>query len=152
MSKIVSFYLMILCLIITSKQGMAQDHKQQIQDTLEMFLAKNSLRKTHDDFWAEELIYTSSNGTRFGKAKIMSGFEISSDEQKDTESNKWSAQDVDVRLYGDIAVLAFKLFNHDANGDLKQRYLNTGTLVYRDGRWQAVAWQATRIPGDDEEH
>jgi hypothetical protein len=31
------------------------------------------------------------------------------------------------------------------------RYLNTGTLVKRDGRWQAVAWQATRIPGPDEE-
>ena len=27
----------------------------------------------HDRFWAEDLIYTSSNGERFGKAEIMQG-------------------------------------------------------------------------------
>jgi hypothetical protein len=25
-------------------------------------------------------------------------------------------------------------------------FLNTGTLAMREGRWQAVAWQATRVP------
>jgi hypothetical protein len=29
-----------------------------------------------------------------------------------------------------------------------QQYFNTGTFVKREGRWQAVAWQATKIPAD----
>ena len=31
-----------------------------------------------------------------------------------------------------------------------QEFYNTGTFVKRRGRWQAVAWQATRIPGTEE--
>jgi hypothetical protein len=26
------------------------------------------------------------------------------------------------------------------------RFLNTGTFVRRKGKWQAVAWQATKLP------
>ena len=28
-------------------------------------------------------------------------------------------------------------------------YFNTGTFLRRDGLWQVVAWQATRIPDAD---
>jgi hypothetical protein len=30
-------------------------------------------------------------------------------------------------------------------------YFNTGTFVKRDNKWQAVAWQATKIPAEFEE-
>jgi hypothetical protein len=30
------------------------------------------------------------------------------------------------------------------------RYLNTGTFLKRDGKWQVVAWQATKIPPEGE--
>ena len=30
-------------------------------------------------------------------------------------------------------------------------YLNTGTFLKRDGKWQAVAWQATVMPQQKEE-
>ena len=45
-----------------------------------------------------------------------------------------------VRIYGSTAVVAFRLVS------APQQYLNTGTFVKRRGRWQAVAWQATKIP------
>jgi hypothetical protein len=56
---------------------------------------------------------------------------------------------VDVRLYGNTAVVAFKLVGTPTNeapeADVLYFY-NTGTFVKRDGNWQAVAWQATKIP------
>ena len=29
------------------------------------------------------------------------------------------------------------------------QYLNTGTFQKREGEWQVVAWQATRVPDSD---
>jgi hypothetical protein len=31
-------------------------------------------------------------------------------------------------------------------GDKTQTYRNSGMFVRRDGRWQAVTWQATKVP------
>ena len=36
-----------------------------------------------------------------------------------------------------------------ARAGVPRRYLNTGTFVKRGGRWQAVAWQATRAKAED---
>jgi hypothetical protein len=30
--------------------------------------------------------------------------------------------------------------------DQLTHYLNTGTFLKRDGKWQAVGWQATTVP------
>jgi hypothetical protein len=30
-------------------------------------------------------------------------------------------------------------------------YFNTGTFLKRGGKWQAVGWQATRIPAEQEQ-
>ena len=50
-----------------------------------------------------------------------------------------------VQLYGDTAVVAFRLLGQAASADATE-YLNTGTFVRRDDGWRAVAWQATRVP------
>lgn len=147
MHNLIFAVILLISFASFSQQAQAQDKKQAIENTLDTFLATNTLRKTHDDFWAEELIYTSSNGTRFGKDNIMSGFS-EKPEAKNDDVSKWTAKEVDIRLYGEIAIVAFKLFNHNAQGELVQRYFNTGTLTLRDGRWQAVAWQATKIPNE----
>jgi len=59
----------------------------------------------------------------------------------------YSAEDVQIRLYGDTAVVAFRLMGspRGGGGQLMQ-YFNTGTFVKRDQQWRAVAWQATIIP------
>jgi hypothetical protein len=145
MKKILFTLPILVFYLVFSQQSHAANKKQIIEDTLHTFLATNTLKQTHQDFWAEELVYTSSSGARFDKAEIMSGFAQEPDAKND-DKTKWSAKDVDVRVYGDIAIVAFKLFNHSSDGQLNQRYFNTGTLISRDGRWQAVAWQATKIP------
>lgn len=45
---------------------------------LHEFLATADEEEAHQRFWAEDLVYTSSSGLRFGKADILQGFESSS--------------------------------------------------------------------------
>ena len=116
---------------------------------LNEFLAGASINDAaaHDRFWAEDLVYTSSKGLRFGKAEIMEGMSSESDPGRDEPEVVYSAEDIRIRQYGDAAVVAFRLLGslQDDSGEVMQ-YLNTGTFVKRDGYWRVVAWQATVIP------
>ena len=77
----------------------------------------------------------------------MQGFD-SADEEASSEppATVYSGEEVDVRLYDDMAVVAFKLVGTPTNGSEPLYYYNTGTFLKRDGVWKVVAWQATRIP------
>ena len=95
----------------------------------------------HDNYWADELVYTSSRGTRFGKAELMQSVRSSGMLAADAIDTVYSSEDVRIMQYGDTAVVAFTLV---ATGpDSTQRFLNSGTFVKREGKWQAVNWQAT---------
>lgn len=123
---------------------------------LHEFLAAADEEQAHARFWAEDLVYSSSAGLRFGKADIMAGFEITDDTDDaagDLPAIIYTGEEVDVRVYGDTAVVAFKLVGtptdkSDEGGVLY--YFNTGTFVKRDGIWKVVAWQATKIPESNE--
>lgn len=120
----------------------ADDLKALVND----FLANVDDAATHDRFWAEDLIYSSSSGSRFGKAEIMQGFESASDDATAAEPEEtYEAVNVQVNVYGDTAVVAFKLIATPTDGSAASEYHNTGTFVRRNGQWQVVAWQATKI-------
>ena len=119
---------------------------------LENFLATSDEEASHASFWADDLIYTSSDGSRFGKAEIMSGFEDSDDGSSSADVPApivYFGDEVDIRVYDDMAIVAFKLVgtptDKAAGGDVMY-YFNTGIFLKRDGVWQVVAWQATKIP------
>jgi ketosteroid isomerase-like protein len=67
-----------------------------------------------------------------------------------TESKTtYSAEDITVHEYGDTAVVAFRLVGRAEHADGKvdvSNYRNTGTFLRRNGRWQVVAWQSTKMP------
>lgn len=63
----------------------------------------------HDAFWAEELVYTSSSGTRFGKAKLMAGVHASGPADPADVEASYGARDVIVRLVGELGLLDFTL-------------------------------------------
>ena len=116
-----------------------------LTELLNEFLAGASRNDTaaHERFWAEQLVYTSSSGTRFGKDDILGGME---DEEPGPETD-YSAEDIRIQQYGDTAVVAFKLLGQVREGDRElMQFFNTGTFVKAGGEWRAVAWQATRIP------
>lgn len=102
----------------------------------------------HERFWAEDLIYTASAGRRIGKADIMRDVRAEPQPKPGDETTVYSAEDIRIQQYGDTAIVAFRLVATTDKGGTKQvaNYLNTGTFLKREGKWQAVSWQATAMP------
>ena len=69
------------------------------------------------------------------------------------ETTVFSAEDIRIQQYGDTAIVAFRLVGttDKAGKQTVNNYLNTGTFLKRDGKWRAVAWQATLMPEKKEE-
>lgn len=107
----------------------------------------------HERFWADDLIYTGSSGRRVGKADIMRDVRSAPAPKPGDPSTVFTAEDVRIQQYGDMAVVAFRLVGTTARGGATEvsKFLNTGTFLRRGGRWQAVSWQATRLPRAEEE-
>ena len=59
--------------------------------------------------------------------------------------DSYTAEDILVRPHGDAAALTFRLVLHGADGK-KSFFRNSGMLLRRDGRWQVITWQATKVP------
>ena len=136
----------------------AKKAEQEITALLNEFLERVDQVEMHDRFWAEDLIYTSGMGVVRSKADILKslrsrdGAEIKTDSGPGPgapgiviEKDKFSAEDIVVRSYGDVALLNFRLVQRLPRGTVNT-YRNSGTLVKRNGKWQVVNWQATRVP------
>ncbi|MDX1381370.1 MAG: DUF4440 domain-containing protein [Xanthomonadales bacterium] len=123
------------------------DEQQALVDRLHGFLegASRDDVETHRDFWADDLVYTSSSGARFGKRDILENL-AAGPEDEAAPATTYTGEDVQARIFGGTAVVTFRLVGTPEDGGEVLEYFNTGTFVKRDGRWQAVAWQATRIP------
>jgi ketosteroid isomerase-like protein len=102
--------------------------------------ASNNDSLIHANFWADDLIYTSSIGKRFGKKEIMSGFN-KKNTPAENPSTVYTAEDIIIQQYNDMAIVAFKM--KAVNDSSVQYYLNSGTFLKRQGKWQVVNWQAT---------
>lgn len=133
---------------LTLAQESGHDVEPEVAKTLERFLYGASVNDAaiHDDFWAEELVYTSSSGHRFGKSDLMEGVRENG-EIDEAEVEIWyDAEDVTTANVGDTVILNFTLVARPSEGNEApvQRFLNSGVLVQKEGRWQALNWQATR--------
>ncbi|HEV8385391.1 MAG TPA: nuclear transport factor 2 family protein, partial [Candidatus Acidoferrales bacterium] len=108
---------------------------------------------THERFWADDLIYTGSSGRRIGKAEILKGVRSEPAPKPGEPVTIFTAEDIRIQQYGTTAIVAFRLVGttaHDGATDVAN-YFNSGTFLKRNGKWQAVSWQATRIPRPEEE-
>ncbi len=146
--RITIFLITIIALTATACNSPDQEaDKAEIRELLDRFLegASTNDAEMHDRFWSDDLIYTSSAGERYGKSTIMEGMENGSQPDLDEPTPAYSAEEVQINLYGDTAVLAFKLVA-ETEADDRDEFWNTGTLVRQDGEWRTVAWQATKIP------
>jgi ketosteroid isomerase-like protein len=123
----------------------------ELTKLLQDFLAgagKNDIAM-HDRFWADELVYTSALGRRKGKADIMRELRAEPATPKPEEGTTvYTAEEIRIQQYGDTAIVAFRLVATTDKAGTKEvkNYLNTGTFLKRNGKWQVVAWQATALP------
>ena len=128
----------------------AQGARTEISKMLTTFLtpAVNNTAAGHDRFWADDLVYTSSMGKVMSKADTLKSFaeEPKTEPEKKAEPGPvFTAEDILVRPYGDMAALTFRLVEHDPDGKVSY-FRNSGTFLLRNGKWQAITWQATRVP------
>lgn len=150
MKHLLFSFAIALCFFTVANAQKAPDSAELIR-LLNEFLAGAGRNDAavHDRFWAEDLIYTRSAGTRMGKAELMKGVRSAPVGKTDAPVTVYKAEDIRIQQYGNTAVVAFRLVGTttkmDGSKEVSQ-FLNTGTFVKRKGRWQAVAWQATVIP------
>jgi hypothetical protein len=121
----------------------------EILGLLDDFLANAGVKSAHERFWAEDLVYTSSRGTRTTKAAILASFDDTPPDGEETPGPVYSADEVQLKWFDDAAVVAFKLVATPPDDGPVDYYFNTGTFVKRDSEWRVVAWQATKIPPEE---
>jgi hypothetical protein len=102
----------------------------------------------HERFWADDLIYTGSGGRRVGKAEIMRDIRSAPEPRPEDPVTLYTADEIRIQQYGETAIVAFRLNAATTIGGETEvaYYLNTGTFLRRNGIWQAVSWQATKVP------
>ncbi|HEV2607958.1 MAG TPA: nuclear transport factor 2 family protein [Xanthomonadaceae bacterium] len=127
----------------------AEHTRSGIAAMLTTFLtpAVNDSAAGHERFWADDLVYTSSSGKVMGNADIMKSFADAPKAEPGKKSEPdpvFTAEDILVRPYGDAAALTFRLVEHDHDGKISY-FRNSGTFLWRHGKWQAITWQATRV-------
>ncbi len=144
----------IATILLIATAAFAQSAPEtQLKSLLNDFLAAASHspvspedKKMFARFFADDVLYTRASGAVVTKTDIMKSL----DEPPDPKAPKvtYSAEDVTVHDYGDTAIVAFRLMQKiDDNGKFETHtFRNTGAFHKRNGQWQAVGWQATRIP------
>ena len=133
---------LVLTVSVTARAN-GSGEQAELRQLLDEFLTGASKNNAviHDRFWAEDLVYTSSSGERFGKDRIMN--DLDPDSGTDEALPAYSARDVSIRIIDGTAVVTFRLVA-ELPDDSLQHYFNTGVFRLRNGQWKAVTWQATR--------
>ena len=153
MKRILSSAIVAVILAIGAHAQTAPD-AAELTKLLRDFLdgASRNDAAMHDRFWAEDLIYTGSSGRRIGKADIMSGLRPAPAPKPGDPATAYSAEDIRIQQYGATAIVAFRLVGTTKTEGKTEtsNYLNTGTFLKRNGKWQVVAWQSTRMPRAEE--
>lgn len=91
----------------------------------------------------DDLVYTHSSAAVDSKASYLESLTSGRVTYKVIKPT-----DLQVRVFGDIAVIhGVAAMNVDANGQAMVNTLRfTDIWARRDGRWQMIAWQSTRLP------
>jgi hypothetical protein len=137
----------------SSSQTSTPSHtSRELTDMLNQFLqdaARNSV-PGFDRFFADDVIYTHSAGTVSNKSEIMRSVAAGARSPRPEITIKYSAEDITIHEYPDLAIFAFRLVSDEDHSAGKPptitNYRNTGTFLRRNGKWQVIAWQSTKIP------
>ena len=149
MKQLLSSTIVVLILASTLPAQTAPD-AAELTSLLKHFLAGASRNDAavHDRFWADDLIYTGSGGKRRSKADVMRDVRSAPAAKSADPKTTFTGEDIRIQQYGNTAIVAFRLVGttvHDGKSDVTN-FLNSGTFLKRNGKWQVVSWQATKVP------
>jgi len=141
----------ILLLLATTVSAQTAPDAAELTKLLNDFLAGASRNDVavHESFWADDLIYTRSAGRRVNKAEVMHDVRTTPAPKPTDPKTIYTAEDIRIQQYGDTAVVAFRLVATTEKS--VANLLNSGTFVKRNGKWQVVNWQSTRMPRTEAE-
>lgn len=99
--------------------------------------------KTLATLLGDDLVYTHSSAAVDSKASYLESLTSGRVTYKVIKPT-----DLQVRVFGDLAIIhGVAAMNVDANGQAIVNTLRfTDVWARRDGRWQMIAWQSTRLP------
>jgi ketosteroid isomerase-like protein len=135
----------------SSSTAFAQDVKSDQQTLIELELSWDAAFQRQDakfieTLLADEFIATYGDGRRGNKAKELS---LATEMKQQVDSRR--LDDFIVKIFGNTAVVWFTQYLvGPVNGkptEVRYRYIDV--WVMRDGRWQAVASQSTRLSGTE---
>lgn len=149
MKKLASVTLLLL--LATTVSAQTAPDAAELTKLLNDFLAGASRNDAavHESFWADDLIYTRSAGRRVNKAEVMHDVRTAPAPKPTDPKTIYTAEDIRIQQYGDTAVVAFRLVATTEKS--VANLLNSGTFVKRNGKWQVVNWQSTRMPRTEAE-
>jgi len=144
MKKLASITLLLL--LATTVSAQTAPDAAELTKLLNDFLAGASRNDVavHERFWADDLIYTRSAGRRVNKAEVMHDVRTAPAPKPTDPKTIYTAEDIRIQQYGNTAVVAFRLVATTEKN--VANLLNSGTFVKRNGKWQVVNWQSTRMP------
>ena len=88
---------------------------------------------------ADDLIYTHTTARLDTKASFIDAVKTGKSNYKSVDRN-----DVEVRSLGDTAVVTGHAKFHVGDNKFEARFIDV--YAKRNGAWQMVAWQSTRVP------
>jgi ketosteroid isomerase-like protein len=149
MKRILLSALLLLSIAVGLRAESAPD-AAELTKLLKDFLAGagGNDAAVHERFWADDLIYTASTGHRKGKADILRELREEAPPKPGDETAVYTGEAIRIQQYGETAIVAFRLVATIEKAGVKEvkNFLNTGTFLKRNGKWQAVSWQATAVP------
>ena len=136
----------LLLLLATTVSAQTAPDAAELTKLLNDFLAGASRNDVavHERFWADDLIYTRSAGRRVSKAEVTHDVRTAPAPKPTDPKTIYTAEDIRIQQYGNTAVVAFRLVATTEKN--VANLLNSGTFVKRNGKWQVVNWQSTRMP------
>ena len=92
-----------------------------------------------EEILADDLIYTHTTARLDTKTSFIDAISSGKSNYRSIER-----EDVKVRQFGDTAVVTGHVKFHVGDNKFEARYLDV--YAKRNGAWQMVAWQSTRLP------
>ena len=132
---------------VAAGAGQVPAGPEQALVTLENDWSQASIKRDGaklQQFYADEYVFTDADGMTSTKAK-----EIANLTSGAFRLTAYKFEDVKVRVYGEVAVVTgrnnIKGTWEDIERDISGPYRFTDVFVRRNGRWQCVASQSSRI-------